>query len=233
MMEVDWSVGEIMGALRKSGVEENTLVILTSDNGPWLSYGEHAGSAGPLREGKGTTWEGGTRVTCIMRYPGKIPSGTESNAMMMTIDVLPTIAHLTGAKLPDHPIDGKNIWPLITGERDTKSPHDFYAFYYEQNQLQAITSSDGQWKLRLPHKYRSLPKDKPRARNGIPVNYEPQTIDAVELYDLYTDISESKNVAAQHPEIVKQLEGYAERMRSELGDSLLQRRGSGVREAGR
>jgi arylsulfatase A len=233
MMEVDWSVGEIMAALKKNGVEDNTLVILSSDNGPWLSYGDHAGSAGPLREGKGTVWEGGTRVTCIMRHPGKIPAGTESDAMMMTIDVLPTIAHLTDTKLPDHPIDGKNVWPLITGGSDTKNPHDFYAFYYEQNQLQAITSGDGQWKLHLPHKYRSLPKDKPRAKDGIPGNYQPQSIETVELYDLYTDISESKNVAVQNPEIVKKLESYAEQMRMELGDSLTKRTGSGVREAGK
>lgn len=232
MAEVDWSVGEILGALKKAGVEENTLVIFTSDNGPWLSYGDHAGSAGPLREGKGTCWEGGTRVSCIMRYPGKIPAGTESDAMLMTIDLLPTIAHLTGAKLPEHKIDGKNVWPLITGPSDTKNPHEFYAFYFENNQLQAITSGDGKWKLQLPHKYRSLPKDKPRATGGIPVNYQQQVIATAELYDLYTDISESRNVADQNPEIVKKLEGYAEEIRAELGDSITKRTGAGVREAG-
>src|SRR5690242_11930045 len=107
--EIDWSVGQVMDALKRCGLEDKTWVIFTSDNGPWLSYGEHAGSAYPLREGKGTDWEGGTREPCIMRWPGKIPSGTENSNMIMTLDLFPTIAKIVGAKLPHHPIDGLDV----------------------------------------------------------------------------------------------------------------------------
>lgn len=234
MMEVDWSVGQIMDTLRKNGLEENTWVIFTSDNGPWLSYGDHAGSAGPLREGKGTCWEGGTRVTGIMKWPAKIPAGTTTDSMMMTIDILPTIAHVIDAKLPSHPIDGLNCWPIVSGESGAKNPHEFYAFYYEQNQLQAVTSGDGRWKLQLPHKYRSMVGVTEKAQNGIPVLYKQATIDQPELYDLYTDISEAKNVAAEHPEEVAKLQKHAQTIREELGDSLMKLpKGSGSREPGK
>ncbi|MFO1440335.1 MAG: sulfatase [Verrucomicrobiaceae bacterium] len=234
MMEVDWSVGQIMDTLKKNGLEENTWVIFTSDNGPWLSYGDHAGSAGPLREGKGTCWEGGTRVTGIMKWPAKIAAGTTTDSMMMTIDILPTIAHVIDAKLPAHTIDGLNCWPIVAGEANAKNPHDFYAFYYEQNQLQAISSGDGRWKLQLPHKYRSIAGVTEKAQNGIPVLYKQQSIEQPELYDLYTDISESKNVAAEHPDEVARLQKHAQTIRAELGDSLMkQPKGSGTREPGK
>jgi len=234
MMEVDWSVGQIMDTLKKHGLEENTWVIFTSDNGPWLSYGDHAGSAGPLREGKGSCWEGGTRVAGIMKWPSKIPAGTTTDTMMMTIDILPTIAHVIDAKLPAHTIDGLNCWPIVAGDNGAKNPHDFYAFYYEQNQLQAVTSGDGRWKLQLPHKYRSIAGVTEKAQNGIPVLYKQVTIDQPELYDLYTDISESKNVAADHPEEVARLQKHAQTIREELGDSLMkQPKGSGTREPGK
>lgn len=234
MMEVDWSVGQIIDTLKKNGLEENTWVIFSSDNGPWLSYGEHAGSAGPLREGKGTCWEGGTRVAGIMKWPTKIPAGSTTDAMMMTIDVLPTIAHVIDAKLPDHKIDGLNCWPIVSGAPDAKNPHDFYAFYYENNQLQALTSGDGRWKLQLPHSYRSLPTDVPRATGGKPANYKQVKIEQPELYDLYTDISESKNLAAQNPEEIAKLQKHAEAIRTELGDTLMKLpKGGGTREAGK
>ena len=234
MMEVDWSVGQIMGTLKKNGLEDNTWVIFTSDNGPWLSYGDHAGSAGPFREGKGTCWEGGTRVTGIMKWPGKIPAGSTTDTMMMTIDLLPTIAHVIEARLPEHKIDGLNCWPIVSGAPDAKNPHDFYAFYYEQNQLQAITSGDGRWKLQLPHKYRSMAGVTEKAKNGIPVLYKQQTIEQPELYDLYTDISESKNLASQHPDELAKLQKHAATIRAELGDSLMKMpKGSGTREAGK
>ena len=147
MLEIDWSIGRLTDTLKKLGLEDNTLVVYSSDNGPWLSYGDHAGSSGPFREGKGTSWEGGKRVTGIMRWPGKIPAGTSSNAMLMTIDLLPTLANHIGAQLPDHPIDGKDVMPLLTGPDTTPNPHPYYAFYYAQNELQALVSGDGQWKL--------------------------------------------------------------------------------------
>jgi len=232
IMEIDWSVGEVLKALKKYKLEENTFVIFTSDNGPWLSYGNHAGSAGALREGKGTCWEGGTREPCIMRWPGKIPSGKTSDAMLMTIDLLPTFAKLVGAELPKHKIDGLDVWPLIAGEKDAKNPHEAYFFYYENNQLQGVTSGDGRWKLQLPHTFRTL-ASRSGGTNGIPAKYEPAKIAEPELYDLEQDIRERTNVASEFPAIVKQLLALAEKAREDLGDSLTGRKGSGVRESGR
>jgi len=232
IMEIDWSVGEVMKALKKYNLEDNTWVIFTSDNGPWLSYGNHAGSAGPLREGKGTCWEGGTREPCIMRWPGRIPKGTTSDAMFMTIDLLPTIAQLVGAKLPEHKIDGLDVWPLIAGEKGARNPHDAYFSYYETSQLQAVTSGDGHWKLQLPHTFRTLP-GQVGGTNGIPAKYDQEKIMSPELYDLRADLGETKNIAAQNPEIVQRLLALAELAREDLGDTLTSRKGSGVREPGR
>jgi arylsulfatase A-like enzyme len=127
--ELDGSTGEILAALQKHGLEQDTIVMFLSDNGPWLVYGNHAGSAYPLREGKTTTWDGGTRVPFIARWPGHIPAGAVCREMAMTIDLLPTLARLIGAKLPDHEIDGLDIWPLLAGQADAKNPHEAYFFY--------------------------------------------------------------------------------------------------------
>ena len=232
IMEIDWSVGEVMKALKKFNVEDNTWIIFTCDNGPWLSYGNHAGSAGPLREGKGSCWEGGTREPCIMRWPGKIPRGKTSDAMFMTIDLLPTIAQLVDAKLPNHQIDGLDVWPIISGRKGAKNPHEAYFSYYENNQLQAVTSGDGQWKLQLPHAYRTL-GGRPGGTNGIPAKYEQRKLEAPELYNLKRDIGESRDVAAANPKIVQRLLALADAARSDLGDTLTGRKGSGVREPGR
>jgi len=229
IMEIDWSVGEIMAALKKNKLDRNTLIIFGSDNGPWLSYGNHAGSAGPLREGKGTAWEGGVRTPWLMRWPGKIPAGSLCDTFLMTIDLLPSLAHVTGAPLPQHKIDGLNVWPLIAGERGARNPHDGYWLYYAQNELQAVT--DGRWKLCLPHTYRTL-GGRPGGRDGIPAKYEQRKIEAPELYDLKTDIGESRNLADKYPDIVRRLEAIAEAARAELGDTLTKRKGSGVRPAG-
>jgi arylsulfatase len=128
MEELDWSVGQVLAALRENNLEQDTFVVFTSDNGPWLSYGNHSGSAGPLREGKGTVWEGGVRVPCIMSWPGRIPARTVTDEPAMTIDLFSTIAHITGTELPRHKIDGMNIWPLIAGERGAKSPRRRISF---------------------------------------------------------------------------------------------------------
>jgi arylsulfatase len=231
MMEIDWSVGEVMKTLEKHGLTGNTLVIFTCDNGPWLSYGDHAGSADPLREGKGTAWEGGTRVPCIMRLPGKIPAGTTSNAMLMTIDLLPTVAGLASAELPKRKIDGLDVWPLLTGQIDAKNPHEAYFSWYANNQLQAVTSADGRWKLVLPHTYRTL-GGRPGGTGGIPVKYESSEVEKPELYDLTGDVSETKNIADRRPQIVERLSALAEQARDELGDTLTKRQGKAVREAG-
>lgn len=228
--EIDWSVGQILDALKKNRLEKNTLVIFSSDNGPWLAYGNHAGSAYPLREGKGTCWDGGVRVPFIARWPGKIPKASVCAESAMTIDILPTVAKLIGAELPKHKIDGLDIWPLLSGNPKAKNPHDAYFFYYEDNQLQSVMS--GQWKLQLPHTYRTL-AGQPGGRDGTPAPYQQRKLEQSELYDLESDISEVKNLAGQHPDTVKRLEALAEQAREELGDSLTHRTGKGVREPGR
>jgi arylsulfatase A-like enzyme len=224
--EIDWSVGQILAALDRHEIADRTLVIFTSDNGPWLSYGDHAGSAGPLREGKGTAWDGGVRVPCVMRYPGLIPPGTECDEPAMTIDVLPTVAKLLSAELPQQKIDGKNILPLLRGG-SARSPHEALYFYWG-NELHAIRS--GRWKLHFPHEYRSLRGEPGKA--GLPGPYV-QRMTELELYDLETDIGEAKNVAAQHPDVVARLQQLADQARDDLGDSLTGRKGKNVRPAGK
>ena len=228
MLEVDWSVGQILDTLRQQQLDRDTLVIFTSDNGPWLSYGEHAGSAGPLREGKGTMFDGGCREPTVMWWPGKIPAGSVCQTPAMTIDVLPTIAQLVGAKLPDHPIDGRNIWPLMAGEPGAQSPHAAYYFYWGQ-QLQAVRR--GKWKLHFPHAYQTL-GGRPGGRGGLPVAYEQAHLDLA-LFDLDRDPGESTNVADQHPDVVAEITVWADRMRADLGDSATKQKGTGVREPGR
>lgn len=232
IMEIDWSVGQVLDALRRCGVEDNTLVIFTSDNGPWLSYGNHAGSAKPLREGKGTSWEGGTRVPCLMKWPGKVAAGSTCDAMLMTIDLLPTLARLIGAQLPGHAIDGLDVWPLLSGQEGAVNPHEAYWFYYETNQLQAVTSGDGRWKLVLPHAYRTL-DGRPGGRDGGYANYTQRRIKAPQLYQLGSDAGEERDVAAEHPEIVAKLEAAAGKARAELGDSLTRQVGRGTRAPGK
>lgn len=229
--EVDWSVGQILDALERHKIVENTLVIFTTDNGPWLVYGNHAGTAGPLREGKGTCWEGGVRVPCIMRWPGKIPAGAVSNKMLMTIDLLPTLAGIIGAPLPERSIDGRDVVEILKG-KEVPNPHEAYLFYYEQGALQAITTGDGRWKLQLPHLYRTLLNGGFAGNDSMPGKYVNVKIEETELYDLGNDIGEKENVAAKHPEIVQQMLAYAESARKDLGDALTQRVGTGVREPG-
>jgi arylsulfatase A-like enzyme len=226
--EIDWSVGQILKTLRQLQLDDHTLVIFTSDNGPWLSYGNHAGSARPLREGKGTTWEGGVRVPCIMRWPGQIPAGTVCREPAMTIDIFPTVARLIDGHLPDRRIDGKDIWPLASGAPGARSPHEALYFYYHQNDLEALRS--GRWKLVFPHKYRSLTGDP--GRDGTPDGYSYPTC-GLELYDLENDVGEQHNVIDQHPDVVARLQALAEKARADLGDSLTQTEGKNRRPAGK
>jgi len=226
IMEIDWSVGQILDTLKRLNLDDNTLVVFTSDNGPWLSYGNHGGSALPLREGKGTMWDGGCREACIMRWPGRIPAGRVCSELAATIDILPTLADFAGAPLPRHPIDGRSIQSLMTGVEGAKSPHDYYCYYWGR-ELHAIRS--GNWKLHFPHDYRSL-KDEP-GKDGLPGPYINKRT-GVELYDLADDPGESSNVAAEYPEIVVKLTSFADEARAELGDSLTKQSGSGVRAAG-
>jgi arylsulfatase len=230
IQEIDWSVGEVLKALDELKLADNTLVIFTCDNGPWLSYGNHAGSAGPLREGKGTVWEGGVRVPFLARWPGRIPAGSVCREPAMTIDVLPTVARIVGAELPHRRIDGLDVGPLLRGEPGARSPHEAFYFYYQTNELQAVRG--GNWKLLLPHTYRTMQGQAP-GRDGTPGRCRQVRLNEPELYDLATDVGESRNVAADHPEVVRQLMRHVEAARAELGDALTKRTGAGTREPGR
>ncbi len=205
--EIDWSVGEILKTLKKLGLDEKTLVIFTSDNGPWLSKGENGGSALPLRDGKFSTYEGGMRVPCIMRWPGRIPAGSVCSEIAATIDFLPTLAKLAGTTPPpDRIIDGKDISGLMT-EKNEKSPHEAF-FYYSKLRLNAVRS--GEWKLVF------------RSRKS------PQA-----LYNLQTDIAELHDVSSHHPDIVSRLTSLADKMRQDIGDSAKKIKGKNVRPIGK
>ena len=228
IMEIDWSVGQILQTLKSLELEEETLVIFTSDNGPWLSYGEHAGSALPLREGKGTALEGGQREPTILYYPGTLPQGLSVDTQMMNIDLLPTLAQRVGADLPKHPIDGKDVWHLWTGE-STTNPHEAYYFYYHVNELHGVRYQN--WKLYFPHRYRTL-DGQPGGKNGLPAPYSYKNIEKIELYNLDTDLSETTDLAEQYPEVVAQIVALADQKRKELGDALTNQTGTGSRPAG-
>ncbi len=227
IMEIDWSVGQILSMLKKYGLDDNTLIIYASDNGPWLNFGNHAGSALPLREGKGTMWEGGVRVPCVMRWPGHIPAGRTCGEMAATIDILPTLAAVTGAPLPEKPIDGVSILPLMEGTKNAH-PRDHYYYYYG-GELRAVRR--GKWKLYFPHKSRSYVGVEP-GRDGFPGPYATLQV-GLELYNLEDDISEINNVIEQHPVVVAELNALAQKAREELGDRLTGIVGSQVRPPGR
>jgi len=228
LMEIDWSVGQVLEALRKNGLAENTLVIFTSDNGPWLNYGNHAGSAGGLREGKGTSWEGGQRVPCIMRWPGHIPEGLICNKIAATIDILPTLATIAGAPLPDQKIDGVNILPLMMGDQKA-NPREVFLYYYNANCLEGVRKN--QWKLILPHRSQTYEGFAP-GNNGASGKTAQVQVPAG-LYDLRRDPGERYDVKDLYPEIVAELTKIAEEARIELGDGILKIKGANVREPGR
>jgi arylsulfatase A len=231
IQEIDWSVGQVLAELKKHDLDKNTLVIFTSDNGPWLGYGNHAGTKGTLREGKGTVFEGGVRVPCVARWPGKIPAGSVQTEPLMTIDLFPTLAKLIGAELPKLPIDGKEAWPLFIGEKGAKCPHAAYFHYFATNELRAVRS--GKWKLILPHTATQMLEDREAGKDGKPGGYKQLKIETALLFDLDADVGETKDVAAANPEVVKRLNGYADAMRIELGDALTKTVGKGTREPGR
>jgi arylsulfatase A len=225
--EIDWSVGRILDAVKREKLDDNTLVIFTSDNGPWMSYGNHAGSPGPFRESKATSFEGGVRVPFVARWPGRIPKGAVGHLPAMTIDLLPTFAKLADAAVStERIIDGRDLWPVLTNQRGAQAPHDALYFYWG-TELHAIRS--GKWKLHLRHPYQSL---EVAGRDGHPGKYVLKEIE-LSLFDLEKDAGETTNLADQNPAVVKQLLEYAERARDDLGDSLTKRTGKNVRPAGR
>jgi len=228
LMEIDWSVGQILDTIRKHGLEKESWVIFSSDNGPWLSYGDHAGSAKPLREGKGTMFDGGCRVPTVMWWPGTIPAGSVCREPAMTIDILPTVAEVIGAELPAHKIDGKSIWPLVVGKPGAKCPHEALFFYW-QRELQAVRM--GPWKLHFPHTYITL-GGRPGGTGGKPAEYEQAKIDLA-LFNLEQDPGETTDVAAQYPEIVEKIKHLADQIRAELGDSATDQKPTQAREPGR
>jgi arylsulfatase len=226
IMEIDWSVGQILEALQRNDLEENTIVIFLSDNGPWLSYSGHSGSAYPLREGKGTSWDGGVKVPAIMRWKGKWPSGMVQENTAMSIDILPTIVHLVGADLPKRKIDGLNIQNMLTAA-EAKSPQEAYFVYYNRNELQAVVMD--QWKLYFPHRYRVIAPGQNSRSDGLPIDYTMVSLEEMELYHIPSDPSELKNVIADNPEVLRLMLDHADRARNDLGDALTGTPGQNVR----
>lgn len=227
VMEVDWSVGEVMKTLTDNGLTENTLVIFTTDNGPWLNFGNHAGSAGGLREGKGCSWEGGQRVPCIMSWPGRIPEGTICNNIASTIDILPTLCSISGAALPTKKIDGVNILSLMEGDFES-NPRDVFYYYYRHNSLENVRK--GQWKLVLPHTFRSYEGKLP-GNDGWPGEYSAGNT-GYALYDMRRDPGERYDVKELYPKVVDDLKKLAEDMRQDLGDENYNMPGINTRKPG-
>ena len=215
--EVDWSTGRILDLLRTLKLDSRTLVLFTSDNGPWRSHGKNGGVAGPLRGGKTSTWEGGVREPTIAWWPGKIPADTTCNAMMSEMDVLPTLVKLAGGAVPtDRVIDGKDIWSLLSGQ-SKQSPHEAL-FYFKGHRLEAVRS--GAWKLAIVEQIEDgIDKKKPSTKPFTP-----------RLFNLEADIGETTDVAPRHPDVVKRLQGYIQQMDKDLG---VTGRGPGVRPSGR
>ena len=211
--EMDWNVGRILDAVRELGLDQKTYIIFISDNGPWWIKKEDGGSAGPLRGAKTSSWEGGVRVPCMMRAPGRIPAGTVCEEVASTMDMLPTLARLGGAKAPaDRVIDGHDIGPLVHGVKGAVSPTTVL-FYYVHTHLQAVRA--GRWKLHAPRPAR--PQWTPKWARHIPPE-DVFDIPSPLLYDLNTDIGETTNVAAQHPAVVKRLLALVEAGRQDIGD---------------
>ncbi len=229
LMELDWSVGQVLQTLKELEIDKNTLVVFTSDNGPWLSYGNHAGSSGHFREGKGTAWEGGQREPFIAWLPEKLSREESISTPFYAMDILPTIAGLTGAQVPTLKIDGLDAWKIWTGESEQDLHENFY-YYYRTNELHAIRYGD--WKMVFPHNYRTMFGQKP-GRDGLPGSYRYIDLERPELYNLRNDPSETKNVYSSHLNIVAEIEKLAEIARTELGDSLHKRKGSEYREPGK
>ena len=222
--EIDYSVGRVLDKIEESGLTENTIIVFTSDNGPWLSYGNHSGSSGIYREGKGTTWEGGVRVPSIIKFPNRLKPN-QIDEPVMAIDWMPTFANITRSKLSQNKIDGKDIWPLLSGKVD-QSPHEKLYFYYRVNELHSIRMNN--WKIQFSRTYRSL-NGKAGGKDGIPVKYEMNLIDKNELYNLKDDPRERINVYDKFPKIAKKMEKLGDEARNELGDNLLGIEGEGNR----
>lgn len=228
IMEIDWSVGEIVRTLEENGLSENTLVIFTSDNGPWLNFGDHAGSTGGLREGKGTSFEGGQRVPCIMKWPEQIQAGSICNKLSSTIDFLPTFAEMLNVDLPEKTIDGVSILSLMKDEPEA-NPREVFYYYYHFNALEAVRKNE--WKLVFPHTHRTYENLHP-GEGGVngPTGQGQANL---ALYDLRRDPAERYDVKELYPDIFVELEEIGKAAREDLGDRLQNIGGKNVREPGR
>lgn len=212
IQELDWSTGEILRSLEELGLDKNTLVIFTSDNGPNTDKG---GSAGPLKGGKGSTLEGGVRVPFVARWPGRIPAGTESDEAITDMDLLPTLTRLAGADVPDdRVIDGKDIWPLLTGKPDARSPHEAI-FYLRGRGIDGIRIGD--WKYRMA-------TDKPpkvkKSKRQPASDSKSRKVKVETLYNLSDDIGEKTNLLDEHPEIAQRLKRQLASFETELRKNL-------------
>ena len=225
--EIDWSVGQILASLKKQGLDDNTLVVFTSDNGPWTVFGNHAGSSAGLREDKGTSFDGGVKVPCVVRWPGKVPAGRVTRQLAGTIDLLPTFATFAGAAVPqDRVIDGRDMSGLLLGKPGAK-PHRDTQFIYWTEHLDAVRS--GPWKLHLKHPFRQTLKV---GMDGAMGTYGVGNIEQ-SLFNVEADPFEKNDLAAAHPDVVARLTALADQMRDDIGDSNPKRIGRGVRPAGR
>lgn len=226
--ELDDSAGQILKTLKETGLDQKTFVIFTSDNGPWLNYGNHSGTCDGLREGKGTSFEGGYRVPCILSWPGHIPAGRTSNQLVSALEFLPTFAQVAGAELPKKQIDGVSMLPLLLGE-DVPIRDSFYFYYGSDGRaLQAVT--DGHYKWVFKHAFQSY--DAQKGKDGkAGMTRRSEAVPA--LYDLRADSGETIDVQNQFPFIVQKLKRMADDARVDLGDSLQKRYGKGCRSAGK
>lgn len=226
--EIDASVGDLIQVLKDKKIEENTLFIVTSDNGPWLAYGNHAGTTNGLREGKGTTWEGGVRTPFVARWKGILPEHRRIKQNAMSIDIFPTIAEITGASLPENKIDGKSILSSLKDMVNISEDRPLF-FYYQKNDLEAMRWQ--KWKLYFPHTYRTMEGQKVGA-DGQPGQYKMISLENPELYNLESDPFEQENIINKHPEIFHHMQSMAEKMRQELGDDLTKIKGTEHRKPG-
>jgi arylsulfatase A-like enzyme/pimeloyl-ACP methyl ester carboxylesterase len=235
VQELDWGVGEILKTLKTLGLDEKTMVIFSSDNGPFISYGEHAGFASPLREGKLTAFEGSVRVPGLFRWPSKIPAGRIEDRLMSTIDMYATIATVIGAPIPPGKRDTLDLSPLLLGQPN--APGREVMWFYSGEELQAVRKGD--WKLHVPHKYLTVASEP--GKGGKPSNWgnaQSQSIEqsgvydiasrhgyrveelSLALYNVSKDPGETTNVADKNPDIVAQLQLVIAEARADLGDEV-------------
>lgn len=229
MAEIDWSVDTIVNTLTKLGISKNTIIIFTSDNGPWLNYGNHAGSAGGFREGKGTTFEGGHRVPAIISWPEVIPSGSVCNQLTSTIDIFPTIAELLQLPLPKVKMDGMSFLPFLNGHLNQPIRREFY-YYYRKNALEAVRYDH--WKLVFKHPGRTYTQHLP-GMDGFPGPAPEDFSFPIALYNLSRDPGELYDVQLAHPDVLERLTHIANKARADLGDDLTDNPGIGRRPVGK